>query len=107
MIYGNCLLGSIAIILNRKKRKKKSKLITRFRPDSYVPHFMVKSDDKLYHYKFNKNILPWPFCYLIFHGSFQVVEAEKEILFINQKGTLIWALSISLFLGILLAIYVN
>lgn len=107
MQYGNCLLGSCVILLNKKKRKKKSKILFRFRPESYVPHFMVKSENQLYHYKLEKNILPWPFCYLIFKGSFQVLDEEKEFLFVNQKGKILWVLSISFFLGILLTIIIN
>lgn len=107
MRYGNCLLGSLIIFLSKKKRKKNPKIVLRFRPESLIPHFMVKSNDQLYHYKLDKDILPWPFCYLIFQGSFQTLELEKEFLFMNEKNKIIWILSISLFLGTLLAVYIN
>ena len=107
MQYGNCLLVSCVILLNKKKRKKKSKVVLRFRPESYTPHFMVKSENQLYHYKLEKNILSWPFCYLIFKGNFQVLDEEKEFLFTNQNAKIIWTLSISLFLVILLVLFIN
>lgn len=68
---------------------------------------MVKSENQLYHYKLEKNILSWPFCYLIFKGNFQVLDEEKEFLFTNQNAKIIWTLSISLFLGILLVLFIN
>ena len=104
MQYGNCLLGSFIILLNKKK---KSKIILRFRPESYVPHFMVKSENQLYHYKLEKNILPWPFCYLIFKGNFQVLDEQKEFLFTNQNAKITWTLSISLLLGTLLVLLIK
>ena len=107
MQYGNCLLGACVLFLNKMKRKKSPKIIMRFRPESSVPHFMVKSNDQLYHYKLDRNVLFWPFCYMIFKGSFQTIEAEKEYLFMNKTAKMQWALSISLALGLLFSFFIN
>ena len=105
MKYGNCLIGACVLLFKRKT--KKPKIILRFRPESCVPHFMVKTINRLYHYKLEKNILPWPFCYLIFQGSFQPLNLEKEILFINQKNAMKWIFSLSFILGIIFCIFIN
>jgi len=103
MKYSNCLLG--ALFLFWRKRKHSPKILLRVRPGTLVPHFMVKDKRGLYHYKLDNNILPWPFCYLIFNGSFQKLKQEKEYLFImnkNHKNNLI--LAASFILGIIFAI---
>jgi hypothetical protein len=105
MRYGNCLTG--ALFLFYAKRKNKPKMLFGFRPESFVPHFMVETKDVLFHYKVEKNILPWPLCYLIFQGSFQALGLEKGSVFMNQNKKLLWILSISLILGILLAIWIE
>jgi hypothetical protein len=79
--YGNCFLGSL--ILFWKKRKYNPKIIIGFRPGTVVPHFIVKTQKYFYHYRTEKDILPWPFCYLVFKGSFQVLKNEK--LYVFQK----------------------
>jgi len=74
--YGNCLTG--ALLLLWTKRKQNPKLILRTRPRTMVPHFMVKSTSGIHHYKTEKDILPWPLCYLLFKGSFQTVQTEED-----------------------------
>jgi hypothetical protein len=83
MKYGNCLFG--AIFLLWVLRKQNPICILRVRPGTLIPHFMVRTDSELHHYKLDKNVLCWPFCYIVFKGSFQKLKSEQEILF--QKGT--------------------
>lgn len=79
MKYGNCLVGACVLLWN--KRKMNPKFILRYRPNTYVPHFMVKTEDSLHHYRVKKNILPWPLCYIIFQGRFQSLPLEFESTF--------------------------
>lgn len=77
MKYGNCLTG--ATLLMWKERKNRPKFILKIRPGTRVPHFMVKSDSGLHHYRVSKDILPWPMCYIVFRGRFQtVIPGEEE-----------------------------
>jgi hypothetical protein len=103
MQYGNCLFGALLLVWT--KRKEKPKFVLRFRPESFVPHFMVLTEKELHHYKLDKNIFFWPFCYVLFKGSFQTLDKEKEPLFVNEKAKLNWILSISLLAGIVFAFY--
>jgi hypothetical protein len=79
MKYGNCLFG--AFVLLWIKRDKNPRLIVRYRPETRVPHFMVITEKYLYHYKTVKDVFPWPLCYIIFLGEFQILEHNKEQLF--------------------------
>lgn len=103
MQYGNCLFGALMLLWS--KRKQKPRLLLRFRPESATPHFMVSTENELHHYKVEKDILPWPFCYLLFKGSFQTLDKQKEILFVNRKNYISWVLSLSLLSGIIFAIF--
>lgn len=49
MRYGNCLTG--AAILMWKERNNNPRFMLKTRPGTKVPHFMVKSDEGLHHYK--------------------------------------------------------
>jgi hypothetical protein len=77
--HGNCLLGSL--ILLWRKRKHNPKIVIGFRPGTIVPHFIVKTKKYFYHYKTEEDIFPWPFCYLIFKGTFQVLKNDKLYIF--------------------------
>lgn len=76
MQYGNCLTG--ALVLLWTERKNQPKFLLKVRPGTKVPHFMVKSNTGLHHYKTSKDILPWPLCYLVFQGKFQTVQLGEE-----------------------------
>jgi hypothetical protein len=75
MQYGNCLLGALFLMFSQ--RENKPKFILKYRTGTKIPHFMVKTKDQLHHYKVVKDILPWPFCYLIFKGTFQSVPVDE------------------------------
>ena len=76
MKYGNCLIG--ALFLLWKKRRTNPKFIFKYRTNTKVPHFMIRTKYRLHHYKVDKNFLPWPFCYLLFQGTFQSVPLNQE-----------------------------
>lgn len=76
MRYGNCLTG--AMVLLWTKRDERPQLLLKTRPGTRVPHFMVKSDTGIHHYRTERDLLPWPLCYLIFQGRFQTVQTEEE-----------------------------
>jgi hypothetical protein len=80
--YGNCLFG--ALVLLYTERRNNPKFIIRVRPQTLVPHFMVRSKTGLHHYKVNKDILPFPLCYFIFAGEFQKLDLNKEELFFKR-----------------------
>jgi hypothetical protein len=82
MKYGNCLFG--ALVLLYTERSNNPKFIVRVRPQTYTPHFMVRSKTGLHHYKLNKDVLPFPLCYLIFAGEFQTLDLDKEELFYKR-----------------------
>lgn len=84
MKYGNCLFG--ALILLWTERKNNPQFILRVRPQTNTPHFMVRTDDCLIHFRLVKDILPWPFCYLIFEGEFQKLQLSQEYLFNKIKN---------------------
>jgi len=76
MKYGNCLFGALVLLF--KERKNKPKFIIKYRMGTRIPHFMVRTKDKLHHYKVEKDLFPWPFCYILFKGSFQSVSLNEE-----------------------------
>lgn len=76
MKYGNCLFG--ALVLLWRERHNSPKFLFKARVGTKVPHFMVRTQDQLHHYKTDKDLLPWPFCYLLFQGSFQSVPLDQE-----------------------------
>lgn len=55
------------------------------RPNSYVPHWMVRTDDGYYHFRVTKDLLPWPLCYLIFRGEFEYVAKEDFAMYYSYK----------------------
>jgi hypothetical protein len=75
MKYGNCLLG--ALVLLWRERKNNPKFIMKYRMGTRVPHFMVQTSEQLHHYKVNKDILPWPLCYVVFRGEFQTINSSE------------------------------
>lgn len=76
MRYGNCAIGALALLW--RERCNKPRFLLKSRPGTFVPHFMVKSETGLHHYRVDKDLLPWPFCYLIFRGRFQTVQPGDE-----------------------------
>jgi len=60
MKYGNCLTG--AMLLLWTKRSENPRLLLKARPGTKVPHFMVKSDTGVHHYRTERDLLPWPLC---------------------------------------------
>jgi hypothetical protein len=83
MKYGNCLVGALALLWIQKR--KNPRFILRCRPNTKVPHFMIRTDEGLHHYRVVSEILPWPLCYIVFKGEFQLVPYDKEESF-NKKG---------------------
>lgn len=82
MQYGNCLTGALFLML--RERRNRPKFIIRVRPGTFVPHFMVRTKDKLHHYRVIKDILCWPFCYLVFRGELQTVSVSEEDNYIKR-----------------------
>jgi len=67
MIPGNCLVCALAIWLVHG-----GEIIRSYRPGTRIPHWLVKCRDGLIrHFTVEKNILPKPFCYLVFLGRFE------------------------------------
>lgn len=79
MRYGNCLAG--AALLMWTERRNNPRFMLKIRPGTKVPHFMVKSDTGLHHYRVSKEILPWPLCYTLFQGRFHTVQQGEEEVF--------------------------
>lgn len=75
-MYGNCLV--CALVLMWRERKHNPKFIMKYRPGTSVPHFMVRTKDKLHHFNAEKNIWPWPFHHVLFIGQFQTVNISEE-----------------------------
>lgn len=75
-MYGNCLF--CALVLMWKERKNSPKFIMKYRPGTSIPHFMVRTKDKLHHFNAEKNIWPWPFHHLCFKGQFQTVNISES-----------------------------
>jgi len=76
MKYGNCLAG--AAVLMWRERNNNPRFMLNIRPGTKVPHFMIKSDLGLHHYRVSEEILPWPLCYVVFKGRFQTVQPGEE-----------------------------
>ena len=79
MRYGNCLICGLVLLV--VEIKNNPKFLFRYRPQSKVPHFMVRSNSGLHHFKLVMDILPKPFNYLVFRGEFQTLDFDKEELF--------------------------
>ena len=75
-MYGNCLF--CALYLMWKERKNNPQFIMKYRPGTSIPHFMVRTKDKLHHFNAEKNIWPWPFHHLCFKGQFQTVNISES-----------------------------
>ena len=79
MKYGNCLVCGLVLFFSEMKNSPQ--FLFRYRPQSKVPHFMVRSNSGLHHFKLVRDILPKPFNYLVFKGEFQTLDFDKEELF--------------------------
>jgi hypothetical protein len=66
------------MVLLWMKRDERPRLLLKNRPGTKVPHFMVKSDTGVHHYRTERDLLPWPLCYAVFEGRFQTVQTEEE-----------------------------
>jgi hypothetical protein len=84
MKYGNCLIG--ALFLLWKKRRTKPKFILKYRMNTKVPHFMIRTKHRLHHYKVDRNVLPWPFCYIVFQGTFESLPLREEENFAKERN---------------------
>lgn len=71
MKNGNCLLGAIYLMF--KKRSRRIKLLKAKKPNggtSLVPHFILVDNHNIaWHFKRNKDLLPFPFCFFWFEGE--------------------------------------
>lgn len=76
MKYGNCVIGAFALLW--RERWNKPRFLLKSRPGTIIPHLMLKSETGLHHYRVEKDLLPWPFCYLVFKGRFQTVQPGEE-----------------------------
>jgi hypothetical protein len=74
-MYGNCLL--CALVLMWRERRNNPKFIMKYRPGFYVPHFMIRTKDKLHHFNTVRDVLFWPFCYVLFEGKFRTVNISE------------------------------
>lgn len=84
MKYGNCLFG--ALVLLYTEHHNNPKFILRVRPDSLIPHFMIRTKDSLIHYRVTRDILPFPLCYIIFEGRFQSIGLDEEEHFHKRRS---------------------
>lgn len=66
MKYGNCVLGAFILWF----RLGGGRLHILKRLHTSIPHFMIYKNGWYYHYKLEKDIVYWPFDYLIFKGRF-------------------------------------
>jgi hypothetical protein len=82
MKYGNCLVGALYLLW--KKRRTEPKFIYRYRPNTKVPHFMVRTKNRLYHFRVERNFLPWPLHYIIFQGTFESLPLRDEEDFVKR-----------------------
>lgn len=79
MVFGNCLFCAFFIWLRYGGR-----IITSFRPGTRVPHWMVVDrQGNLRHFQVVQNILPWPLCYVVFVGRFEIVRKNSEADYIS------------------------
>lgn len=85
MRYGNCFTG--ALFLLWRERKNNPKFVMKYRTNTIVPHFMVQTGEQLHHYKVNKDILPWPFCYVVFKGEFDTVNFSEGESFAKHENS--------------------
>ena len=68
MTYGNCFLG--AIILMAQKRTFKLRIHRRHKWD--LPHFYIKDKEGVrWYYGVDKDILPYPWGFIIYKGNFR------------------------------------
>ena len=63
---------------NVDREEKKTELHPEAEAGNDDPHFMVKSESGLHHYRMTREMLPWPLCYLLFQGRFQTVPSGEE-----------------------------
>jgi len=69
--YSNCFFGAILLRLCIP-----GKIVLGHRPNSRVPHWMVRSGDGYYHFRVTKDLFWWPLNYLLFRGQFEFVTEE-------------------------------
>lgn len=72
-LVGNCLIG-LALMAWRDRGRGRPLLFW----DDIVPHFLwERSDHSVHHYRIHRDLLPWPFCYLLYRGIFSTAAAAE------------------------------
>lgn len=84
MRYGNCLSGALVILW--RERRNNPRFLIKWRPGTCVPHFMVLTEGGLHHFRTQRDLLPWPLCYLLFEGDFQTVGVSDMSEFEKSRG---------------------
>ena len=89
MKYGNCLIGVLCIAV---KHDFQGKFIVIKSKRQFVPHFMWLSHDGCaYDYSVYYDILPWPFCYVLYKGQYAKLNKAKTMKYLksyNKRGNL-------------------
>lgn len=79
MIFGNCLFCAFVLWI-----RYGGKIIMSYRPNTYVPHWMVVDRNGLLrHFKVVRNVMPWPLCYVIFMGKFEALGGNEQSAYIK------------------------
>ena len=65
-MFGNCFLGAIWLMVSLRSLRIKTAWLGR-----WIPHFyVVAKDGSFRHFRLVRDVLPFPFYFLCFYGSF-------------------------------------
>ena len=73
MRYGNCLIGVLVLFAHFPK----GKLVFRWSKTCFFPHIGLLVNNKVYHYRVKKDILPFPFYWVVFEGKFDIAKGTN------------------------------
>jgi hypothetical protein len=71
--YGNCLIGLIVIATVLCLQGRGGRVIMRWSSQCWAPHLLYRTTEGTYHFRTERDLLPWPLCPLWFAGRIEKV----------------------------------
>jgi len=71
--YGNCLIGLVLIATALLLQGRGGRIIVRWNKRCWAPHLLYETAEGTYHFRTDRDVLPWPYCPLWFVGQVELI----------------------------------
>jgi hypothetical protein len=87
MKYGNCLVGAVILAARHGFR---GKFVLKSYRKGWIPHILFRANDgSWYHYRLVRDVVPFPFHFLLFQGEFHTLKRHRRLDERPAKATLL------------------